>query len=191
MKRALHRHVGQAPVLLGAAFLLITACASIPLSTLWRMRNFDAADLAVVQPRDVRLAGLVDPAPLRFEPTRSHLELQLTPRAEGLPAETFRFGLRETQVYDPRLNPGNTARWQVFALDDAALKTWARLKPKLLDIKQRYRAAKFMYSFHTNDPPADVDTMIVSAKLQLGVDQAPLVLLDRARSPIPDTIGDP
>lgn len=168
--------------------LLLAGCTSIPLSTLWQMRNFDAADLAIVQPRDVRLAGLVDPAPMRINPARSKLELQLTPRIDGLPVETYRFGLRDTKIYDPRLNPGNNPRWQVFALDDPGLKTWARLKPKLLDIKQHYRAAKFEFSFHTTDDKSEhLDAMIVSAKLQLGIDRAPLVLLDRARLPMKET----
>lgn len=172
------------------ACLLLVGCTSIPLSTLWKMRSFDAADLAAVQPGDVRLAGLVEPAPMRIDPARSKLELQLTPRTDGLPVEKYRFGLRETQVYDPRLNPSRNSRWQVFALDDAGLATWVQLKPELLDIKQRYQAAKFEFSFDTDgNKPTHLDAMIVSAKLQLGIDQAPLALLDHARLPIHDTTG--
>lgn len=175
MMRTLRRHA-----MLVIALLLITGCASIPLSTLWQIRNFDAADLAAVQPRDVRLAGLIDPAPLSIDPAHSQLELRLTPRSEGAADEYYRFNLRETQVYDPRLNLGHNPRLQVFALDDTSVVTWSRLQPRLMEIKQRYRAFNFKFVFHTGeDMPANSDTMIVSAKLQLGIDQAPMVLLDR------------
>lgn len=192
MMRVFRRHAMLANALLTIALLLITGCASIPLSTLWQMRNFDAADLATVQPRDVRLAGLVDPVPLSIDPAHSQLELRLTPRVEGASDEYYRFDLRETQVYDPRLTPERNPRWQVFALDDASVVTWTRLQPRLMEIKQRYRAFNFKFVLHTaEDIPANSDTMIVSAKLQLGINQAPVVLLDRERQSIQNTARSP
>ncbi len=166
------------------ACLLLAGCASIPLSTLWKMRGFDPADLASVEPRDVRLAGRIAPAAMRIDPERSHLELRLTPRSNAT-EEVYAFGLRPTQVYDSRLLPGAEPDWHVFSLDDDGIAAWQRLRPRLLDIKQRYRKVVFSFSLRTrDDPPPGVDDMIGSARLQLGLDQAPLVLLDRAHLPI-------
>lgn len=165
---------------LALACLLLAGCASIPLSTLWKMRSFDPADLATVEPRDVRMAERIEPASMRTDPKRSHLELRLTPRGQTA-EEVYAFGLRETRVYDSRLVPAADPQWQVFALDDDGIATWRRLRPKLLDIKRRYSKAVFGFTTKTLDaPPPGVDEMIYSVRLQLGLDQAPLVLLDRA-----------
>lgn len=168
--------------------LVLAGCASVPLGTLWRLRNFSPQDLYAVKPAQVRLAGRVDPTPLRIDATRSGLVLKLTPRASGAAQEVYRFGLRASVVYDPRLVPDagdGGRRWQVFALDDAGVAAWNRLRPKLKDIKQQYRAASFAFRFETDRKPgASVRALVVSARLQLAPEQAPLVLLDDKSLPI-------
>gem|GEM_PF-1226827 len=163
--------------------VLLASCASIPLSTMWRMRDFTASDLAGVQPRDVRLAGRMDPAPLRIDAARSELVLTLTPRDERARDERYVFGLRETKVYDPRLlAERNAPRWQVFELDDKGLAAWNALRPKVADAEQRYRAMSFNFSFRNlGDFPQGIDEVVLSATLQLGLDQEPLVLTDGLR----------
>ena len=166
---------------IAAVFALLAGCASIPLSTLWRLHNLDASDLAQIQARDVRLAGLIDPAPLTIDAAHSSLLLILPADDRGKRAR-YRFGLRETKVYDSRLIPDSSPRWQAFELDAAGLAVWAKLRPRFLELRQNYGRVDFYFSFQLKGkPPKGADMLIASARLQLEKAQAPLVLLDRKR----------
>lgn len=170
--------------LMFALFALLAGCASIPLGTLWKMRNFDAADLAKVQPQQVRLAGRVDPAPQVVDPTRSKLVLKLTPKAKGEPEREYVFGLHISRDYDPKLIPESDPhhRWRVFELDDAGLAAWSRLQPELADARQHYRAFSFLCRFKTDGAlPAGTEALTISARLELDPEQGPMTLLDRKR----------
>lgn len=171
-----------------ACVLALSCCAGVPLGTLWRLRDFSPEDLYAVKPAQIRLAGRVDPMPLRFDAARSGLMLELTPRAAGVAQEVYRFTLHTSTAYDPRLVPQTGEggrRWQIFALDDAGIAEWNRLRPKLKDIKRQYRAGSFSFHFETDrKPDASIHTLVVSARLQLAQDQAPLVLLDDKSLPI-------
>lgn len=160
----------------------VSACASIPVSTMWKLRNFDASDLERVQPEQLRLAGKVDPAPMTIDPARSHLSLTLKPREDGARDVKYTFGLRATNLHHPQLVSDADPRWQVFELDQKGLAAWKRLQPELADLKTNYQSAEFKFKFKTvGETPAGTDAWIASARLQLGPAQQPLTLMDRAR----------
>lgn len=168
---------------------ILAGCVSIPLGTLWRMRNFGAADLAMIDPEQLRVAGLVEPGPMRLDPERTVLTLKLTREHEA--SDTYIFGLRSASTHDAQLVPNNDPRWQVMELDDAARTAMRRLLPEFETIKQHYNGfslkveSKFM-----GDMPTDIETMRLSLRVQLAADQEPLVLFDRARIPVDRSASD-
>ncbi|MGP1667634.1 MAG: hypothetical protein ACTS5I_17385 [Rhodanobacter sp.] len=160
---------------------------SIPVSTMWQMRSFAPSDLVRTQPEQIRLAGMIEPAPLIIDPARSHLALVLSPRAVGAPDEEYTFSLRTASTYDPRLVPNTDQRWNVLEFDDNGLAAWRKLQPALADIKQHYRSAVFKFEFKTHGTaPAGTDAWIISARLQLAPNQQPLTLLDHVRVKLDD-----
>ncbi len=170
--------------LAAASLIMLAGCASIPLGTLWKMRSFDADDLARIDAREIRLAGRIDPAPQRVDPSRTHLELSLVPRVEGAPDEHYAFSLRVSDDYEPALipEPDPQHRWVVLELDDAGLAAWQRLQPKLVNVKKNYRGASFSFEFKATDEGSEkFDAIWVSARLELDPQQGPLTLLDRKR----------
>ena len=171
-------------LLVATLLMMLAGCASIPLGTLWKMRGFDAEDLAHIDAQQIRLAGRIDPAPQRVDPARTHLELRLMPRVEGAPDEHYAFSLRVSDVYDPELipEPDPQHRWVVLELDDAGLAAWHRLQPKLVDVKKNYRGASFSFEFKsTEEDSHEFDAIQVSARLELDPEQGPLTLLDHKR----------
>lgn len=163
--------------------LALSACASIPLSTLWALREFGPEDLAAVEPADVRVATLVEPAVGDIDPAKSHLKLTLTPR-EG-PPEVHLFGLRLSRVQGGPVVPAGDPRWQVFELDDAGLVAMRKVKPRLADLESDYRAWALNVSMQGFDEvPAQVEALHLSVRVQLADDQAPLTLFDRAEIPM-------
>lgn len=165
--------------------LMLCGCMSVPLATMWQMRNFEASDLMQVQPEQIRLAGKIDPAPIAIVPARSHLALVLVPRAQGAADVQYEFGLRNARLSESGLVPSADPRWQVFELDDKGIAAWKRLQPELINLKANYQGATFKFEFKTEgNAPAGTDAWITSARLQLGPSQQPLTLMDRARIPI-------
>lgn len=80
------------------------------------------------------------------------------------------------------LLPDPGPRWTVLKLDAEGIATWQRLQPKLAHFKATYRGFAFSAKFsHLGMPPTGTDAYIMSVWLQLGPDQAPLELIDRAR----------
>lgn len=155
-------------------------CVSMPLATLWELRSFGADDLAAIDPAEVRVATLVEPDVGNIDPARSHLKLTLTPH-DG-PAEVHAFGLRPARLLDGTLVPANDPRWAVFELDAAGLAAMRALEPRLARIEDDYRAWSLTVTAQGFDAMAkQVDVLYFSVRVQLGHDQAPITLFDRAR----------
>jgi hypothetical protein len=165
------------------------ACASVPLSTLWKLRDFGSAELAGLDPQQVRVAGRLEPAPLSIDPQSVRLTLTLTPSRSGQPVR-HGFGLRPSRVSDARLaQPGGRA-WQVFELDEAGLASMRRLQPRFARLEKEYSRFEFSVDWRTTGPaPATLDALILSMRLQLAADQAPVTLFDRAKIPLKHASG--
>ena len=165
------------------AALAMAGCMSIPLATMWQLRNFSAEDVAAVDPAALRVATLVEPGNARFDPSRSKLTLTLA-RKSGT-AEPHVFGLRAASVQGGAIVPTADPRWQVLELDAQGRAAMRALQPRLAKIREHYTGATFDVSMKLDeDIPVDVDDVRFSVRLQLAADQAPLVLFDRARIPV-------
>lgn len=174
----------RAAALAMAAALLATSCASIPLSTMWQLRKFEVADLAALDPAQLRVAGLVEPGPSRIDPARSELTVTLTPNG-GAADEVHAFGLKLSPVQGGPILPAEDPRWQLLELDAAGLAAMRRLQPRLANLGERYSGWKLSVSMQLEGgPPKDTRELRFSVRVQLADDQPPMTLFDRARVPV-------
>lgn len=166
--------------------LMLAGCASVPLSTMWTMRNFD---IAAIDPDALRMATAMEPDALRIDPTKAMLELRLTPRAGG-EDEVHALALRDAAVATDGLVPDDGRHWQVFRLTPESAAALHADKPRFgEDIKANYSGAAFSVKFGFVDgaPMAGLDELRASVRLALATDQTPFTLLDRARIPVTDS----
>ena len=158
----------------------LAGCASIPLSTIWKMRNFSAASLAAIDPAQVRVGVLVEPGSGRIDPGKSTLQVTLTPK-EGAP-EVHRFGLQRARVQGGAVVPGGDPRWQVLQLDAAGATAMRALMPRFEHLERDYSGWTLNVGAGGMDPPpAGTQFMFISIRVQLADDQDPIVLFDRAK----------
>ena len=167
-----------------AAAGLLAGCMSIPLATMWQLRSFEVADLAALDPAEVRVAGLIEPGSGRIDTSKSTLTVTLTPKGDGAD-EVHAFGLELSPVQGGPILPGNDPRWQVLQLDPAGLAAMRRLQPRLERIEDDYAGWSLSVSLQLlGGPPKDVPELRFSVRVQLADDQEPMTLFDRARVPV-------
>ena len=176
---------------LAASLLLLGACASVPLTTMWRMRDFGPADVAAIEPDALRMATHMEPAGLRVDPARATLTFELAPRGGG-EVERHVLQLREASVGPDDLVPAGDDDWQIFRLTPesaAALRAAAaRVGPGM---EKDYSGATFKVNFHFVDDAAlaGADSLRATVRLVLAADQSAFTLLDGVRIPITHTPG--
>jgi hypothetical protein len=162
----------------------LSACASIPLGTLWTLRGFDLADLATLAPEQVRVAARVDAPAMEVSTTGARLVLELTPQGAGA-VERHAFALRPATVSDASLAPAGGRPWRVFQLDDDSRRAMRALQPVLGTLRERYSGASFSVNADFDGaPPPGTREIVFSVRLRLSDAQAPFTLFDRARMPL-------
>src|SRR5690606_29122868 len=172
----------RACLLILLVLFFVGGCASVPLGTMWKLRNFEPADLAKLEPSEIRVATLIQPGPQKLDPERSKLVLQLEPR-DGGETEIHQFGLMFSTT-DSAIPPGQPhVGWQNFALNDAGTTAFRSLHPQLVSVKDNYKSLTFKVQFglveaQLQERPSHLN---VSARLRLASDQNVLTLLDGAR----------
>ena len=164
-----------------AACLLLSACASIPLGTLWKLRGFDENTLVQLEPSDLRTALSLVPA-VDVQPESVKLSLELSRDNAG--PESHAFGL------EPATGPGpvdRERRYSLWQLDDAGLKALSGVQRQLRAAQageaQAYSGATFSVTFRPDfqgDPP---EALRVSVQLLLAPEDGWLLLLDEAELP--------
>jgi len=118
-RRAMLGLVALTAVAAGAA-----GCTSVPVSTMWRLRNFGADQLFALDPAHLRAAARVD---ARATMRNVTISLEVRP-ADGAPPRTYLIPL-EQPVSDPRLERAPAdRRWFAFALSPQGLAEYLRIK---------------------------------------------------------------
>ncbi|MCU0769190.1 MAG: hypothetical protein MUD07_07340 [Burkholderiaceae bacterium] len=117
------------------AALLLAACTSVPVSTMWKMARFDRAELLAIDPAQLRAAALID-----TRATMKHVTItaklttitaKLTP-AGGTPTE-YAIALTAPVERDTRLpNAPAGRRWEIFGLTPAGQRDFLRLRESAL-----------------------------------------------------------
>lgn len=112
-------------LLAAAAAGLLAGCLSIPVSTIWKLRNFGPEQLFALDPTELRAALLVDP---RVTMKGGRIDIAIEPPG-GAPKRGYAILLQQPQRDDPRLPRAPAGRtWQVFALSPASVAEFAKLK---------------------------------------------------------------
>lgn len=112
-------------LLAAAAAGLLAGCLSIPVSTIWKLRNFGPEQLFALDPTELRAALLVDP---RVTMKGGRIDIAIEPPG-GAPKRSYAILLQQPQRDDPRLPRAPAGRtWQVFALSPASVAEFAKLK---------------------------------------------------------------
>ena len=175
------RAMGRPFALLGAC-LVLAACASIPLGTLWKLRGFDEQTLERIEPSDLRAAVALQPD-VEVVPDSVRLSLELQ-RPDG-PPERHAFGL------EPGTGPGpvdRRLRYGVWQLDEAGRQALASVQRSLRAARaadaDAYSGATFSVNFNPElgDPPPEA--LQVSVQLLLAPEDGWLLLLDEATIPV-------
>ncbi len=144
--KALHRR----RLLACAPPLLLAACTSIPVSTIWRMRSFNVEDFLALDAAALRAAVQSDP---RVKFSRVEIDIMVQPK-EGT-EERHVIRLDAQQRDDPRLQrPASNRRWTVFALDSGGVVTFERVRQSVARVsKQGGRMTTKVTPKETDVPP--------------------------------------
>ncbi len=171
--------------LIAATAILLASCASVPMSTLWALRNFEPGDLATLSPAQIRIAALIEPGPMMIDTSRSQLVLRLHPLDESQDDEIHLFGLTEASDGPAGQIGDRQAGWQDLRLSDEGELAFAVLQPQLATVRQDYRGLSFGVDIKmSGELPRHVDVLYFTTRLRLAPDQKVLTLLDRARMPV-------
>ena len=160
------------------ACLLLSSCASIPLSTLWKLRGFDEQALMQLEPADLRVALSLQPA-VGVRPDSVKLVLALE-RADGAP-ENYAFALEPAAGAGPA---DRARRYSLWQLDDAGRRALAAVQKQLRQADaggtQAYEGASFTVNFKPELPEPRPGSLGVTIQLLLDPAEGWFTLLDEA-----------
>jgi hypothetical protein len=104
-----------------ALIALLSGCSSVPLATMWRLRNFGAEQLFALDPTELRAAARVDSRARMKDVT---IRLEVRP-ADGSDAREYLI----PPMIDPRLERApSDRRWFAFAPSSQGLAEYQRVK---------------------------------------------------------------
>ncbi len=169
-------------VLLSAVFLLLGGCASIPLSTLWKLRGIGIDDLVAMEPADLRAALWLEPQ-VPVSPDSVRLSLSLDRAGGGRDQHVF--GLEPARGTGP-IDADKVYRpWQ---LDPDGRRALAAVQRQLRAARDAggaaYEGATFEVTFRPDFGDAPPDRLLVSVQLLLDPAQGWFLLLDEAELPV-------
>ena len=161
---------------LAVATLLLAGCASVPLSTLWKMRDFDARTVQQLEPAALRAAIAIEPT---AAPKRDSVRLQLElTRADG-GTDTHAFALEPSGEAGPR---DDNRDYSVWKLDAAGRDALTRVQQALRVAEQAdveaYSAASFSVTFNPDFGGVSPDSATLWVQLHLDPEDGWLLLFD-------------
>lgn len=164
--------------LLLVSLVLLAGCASIPLSTLWKLRGFDEQALMQLEPAELRVALSLQPA-VGVRPDSVKLELALE-REDGAP-ESYAFALEPAAGAGPLDRDRRYGLWQ---LDDAGRRALTAVQTRLrraeAEGSKAYEGASFTVNFRPELPEPRPASLAVTVQLLLDPAEGWFVLLDDA-----------
>lgn len=170
--------------LLLVAAVSVVGCASVPLSTMWRLRSFGPEQLANIDPGTLRVAVLLEPEGLRLDVDKTRLALRLVPHVGE--EQRHEWQLQVASAALPGLVPHAGSGWQLLRLTPEATRSVESLKPLLEQGEETFAGGEFSVSFGMADPEriSGLEELFLTVRLSLAADQEPFTLLDRAEIPV-------
>lgn len=165
---------------LACGLALAGGCVSVPLSTLWKMRDFGPQDLLQLDPAALRVAATtaegVQPDPAKTRLRIGIIEKDGTKRVLDL-------ALEEAKHETP---PDVALAWTILRTDAASSKVLLELRDALRAQPEAMpkSASVDVDIFMKERPAAEVKTLHLHVSLRLGADQAWMPLFDGVAIPV-------
>jgi hypothetical protein len=168
---------------IAALATMLSACASIPLTTMWKLRSFSAQDLKALNPADIRVV-VKAPEQLRFEPNQTTLDVNLTPREtqEKILHEHANLVLLKQGRFVPADVPVAQSGYALYLmkLSPQGLKSFQDFQQRLdPDVEHHYESINFDAKVQFgNDSIADSNHFKLTVWLRLKQEGGYFALLD-------------
>jgi len=168
-------------VLLSAVLMIMVGCSSVPVSTMWRMRDFGVEDLQTIDPNDLRVQ-IVLPAQMSDNLKTAEVNV-INTRTSGqvdkfrFPAEIIerkelREGWRKKKVF------GETT-WK---LTTDGVGDFVRMQKILVDPSQEYRHTEINVKADGDpDPGLEPKPFEITIRLRLKENESYMTLIDKAK----------
>lgn len=160
---------------------VLGACASVPLGTMWKLRDFGPEELARLDPAQLRIATRIEPGAIQLDPGQMALRITLVRHDGG--SEVHAFGVDEVHSFTSALTGSDLLGWQAFRLDAEGLALFRRFQPALRTAQDVYAGMNVAIEVGLLDPAsiADLEAIKLTSRLQLAADEDAFTLVDRAR----------
>lgn len=163
-----------------ATLMMVVGCSSVPVSTMWRMRNFGIEDLQKIDPNDLRVQ-IVLPGPMSEKLKTAEVNV-INTRANGqvekyrFPAEIverkeLREGWRKQKVV------GETT-WKLTA---EGVADFVRMQKTLADPSQEYRHTVTNVWVAAPEPGLEPTPFEITIRLRLKADEPYMTLIEKAK----------
>jgi hypothetical protein len=156
-------------------------CSSVPLSTMWRMRNFGIEDLQTIDPNDLRvqivlpgqMSDKLKTAEVNVINTRANGQVdQFRFPAEIIERKELREGWRKQRIL------GETT-WK---LTGEGVVDFVRMQKTLADPSQEYRHTEINVKADGDpDPGLEPKPFEITIRLRLRADEPYMTLIDKAK----------
>jgi len=170
---------------ISAVLTLFSACASIPFSTLWKLRSFNGNDLKTLKPEDIRIVVKL-PDRIKLEPDKTTLNVTLTPKDKNQTVIHETGGLmllsqgRSVPADVPAAHQGET--WYLMKLNQESISSFKQFQQQLEpDMKQHYKSLSFRVDVKlSKDSLIEAQRLRITIWLRMTKEQGYFELLDNA-----------
>ena len=131
--------------ILSLMILVFTACSSVPLATMWRLKDFSAKSVAFINPNDIR-AKIVHTDSIEI--SSSNLDVGLINQDGSEDKHTFPFEIVDRKEETRGMFFKETVAVTTLKLSPQAVKDFERFKQTLQDAKQKNRRMKLSVAAH-------------------------------------------
>ena len=178
--RPIRRRDAFRGAVLACGLALAGGCVSVPLSTLWKMRDFGPQELLQLDPAALRVAATTAEG-VQPDPAKTRLRIGIVEK-DGA-KRVLDLALEEAKHETP---PDAALAWTILKTDAASSKI-------LLDLRDALRAHPEAMPkgasidvdvFMKDRPAAEVKTLHLYVSLRLGADQAWMPLFDGVAIPV-------
>jgi hypothetical protein len=136
-------------VALLVATLLVAACTSVPVSTMWKLARFDRAALTAIDPKELRAAALVDQ-----RATMKNVMMRVTLAPKDAKPSSYEVPLTAPVNSDPRLPAAPAGRrWEIFALTPDGQRDFLRMREAALSLPAGSSLTLALFAQEGNVPP--------------------------------------
>jgi hypothetical protein len=130
----------------------LAGCMSVPMSTLWKLRNFSIDQFLALDPNALRAAVLTD-ARARY----GSVVLEVTAEWKGKPPQRYDIVLKPEPAPDPRLASAPARKqWTVFALDPDGIAAFEGFRRSLSAARQSEGRIEIGIGLRGSEVPPDL-----------------------------------